>query len=87
MLNYYRSEERFFCAQFFLQRPQMSQYTGHTEHMKTLEFFPSVFTGLSEFSDKKYWSLKGVEHATFFSRDQNVTTAPPRHMSETGSLN
>ena len=38
VLNYYRSEEPFFLCSGFSQRSQMSQYTGHTEHMK-IEFF------------------------------------------------
>ena len=51
---------------------------------QSFEFFLNVFT---EFSDKKYLSLKGLEPATPCERDQAATTAPARHMCETGSLN
>ena len=34
----------------------------------------------SEFSDKKYFPLKGLEPATSCVRDQDVTTALERHM-------
>ena len=50
----------------------------------TLKFFLNVFT---EFSDKKYLSLKGLKPATSCERDQDATTAPARHMCETGCLN
>ena len=44
-----------------------------------LEFFLNLFIEFSEFSDKKYLSLKGLEPATSYVRDQNATTLPARH--------
>ena len=51
---------------------------------RTLEFFLNVFT---EFSDKKYLSLKGFKPATSCVKDHGATTAQARHMCQTGSLN
>ena len=42
-----------------------------------MDFFLNVFT---EFSDKKYLSLKGLEPGTSCVRDQDATTVPARHM-------
>ena len=53
----------------------------------TLEFFLNVFIEFIKFSDKKYLSLKGIKPATYCVRDQDATTAVPRHMRETRSLN
>ena len=47
--------------------------------------FPKRFTEFSKFSDKNYFSLKGLEPAASCVRDQDVTTAPARQISETGS--
>ena len=49
--------------------------------------FWNVFTQFAEFSNKKYLSLKGLEPATSCVRDQDSTTAPAIHMSETETLN
>ena len=49
----------------------------------TLEFFLNVLT---EFTEQKYLSLKGLTPATSCVRDQDTTTVPARHMSQTGSL-
>ena len=50
-----------------------------------LEFFLNVFT---EFREIIFViTTKGLEPATSCVRDQDTTTAPARHMSDTGSLN
>ena len=49
-----------------------------------MEFFLNVFT---EFSDKKYFSLRELEPATPSVSNQDSTTAPARHMWETETLN
>ena len=52
-----------------------------------MEFFLNVFTEFSEFREKIILiTIKGLEPATFCVRDQDATTAPVRHMWETGSL-
>ena len=56
----------------------------YTHMLDLMEFLLNVFT---EFTDKKYLLLKGLEPATSCIRDQDATTAPARHVWETGSLN
>ena len=46
-----------------------------------MEYFLNVFIEFAEFSDKN------IESATAYVRDEGATTAPARHMPETGSLN
>ena len=48
---------------------------------KPMEYFLNVFIEFAEFSDKN------IESATAYVRDEGATTAPARHMPETGSLN
>ena len=57
----------------------------------SFEFSLSVFTEFTEFSDKNICHYNKRARTcppdTSCVRDQDATTAPPRHMWETGSLN
>ena len=52
----------------------------------TMELSLNLFTEFGEFSDKSK-RVGTCYPATSCVRDQDATTAPPRHMWETGSLN
>ena len=54
----------------------------------SMEFFLNVFHWIQRIQwQKKLFTVKGLEPATSCVRDQDATTAPARHMWETGSLN
>ena len=59
--------------------------------MELVEFILNAFTEFSKFSDKNicHYSKRArtCQPTTSCVRDQDATTAPARHMLETGSLN
>ena len=76
----------------------MHSFSTEQNHKHLLEFllqsakylsFPQIFSlnSLNSMTKFSVITLKGLEPATSCVRDQDATTAPARHMCETGSLN